>query len=426
MSMNLGLSSAAGALDDPQTDRLAGRELLSLALIDSRNHLLQALAERESPAALRLAASAGVYSEHWITGFVQRSRGEAADPGAVRLGSIEARAAAWSEGRERPEPAALRAYLQQALEDSLDLLGQAEDSDIGLHFHRLALRHEDRLAEGLGLLALQQAAGGAGAEAKAPPGTFKGVALAPPGTFMGVALAPPSRPERAPLWLPAQRWRLGSERGGCVPEGERWAHAADLPAFEIDALPVSWARYGEFALDGGYDREELWTRDGWAWLQRDGRRAPLGVAQFAGGVLVERGGRLQRVPAHQPVVGVTRHEAQAWCQWAGRRLPTEPEWELAACTASARGFVWGDVLEWVSGSARAWPGHAPVPGDVDPLPPHPDARGHGLLDAPAPPGHGVQRGASWMARARARHPRARRFLPPGQATMIAGFRSCTF
>jgi formylglycine-generating enzyme required for sulfatase activity len=202
-----------------------------------------------------------------------------------------------------------------------------------------------------------------------------------------------------------------------------------LPDFEIDAQAMSWARYAEFALDGGYDREAFWTRAGWAWLQREGRRAPLGVAQWAGGVVLERAGRLQRVPGQQPVVGVTRFEAEAWCQWAGRRLPTEPEWELAACSAATRGFVWGDVLEWVTGSARPWPGHLPVPGDIDPVPADaPDTRSPGaggLLEPLAEARQGVLRGASWLALPRARHPRARRFLPPGQATMIAGFRSCS-
>jgi gamma-glutamyl hercynylcysteine S-oxide synthase len=406
--MSLGLNTGAAALDDPQTDRSAGREVLSLALIDSRNHLLQRLAHDESEPALRLAARAGWFAEHWINGFVQRGRGEAADPTAVRLAGIEPRVAAWCEGRDLPHPDQLRAYLQQTLEDTLDLLLQAEDSDAGLHFYRLALRHEDRLAEALVLLAVQQ-----GRSAVAGGGIAAGI-------------SPPTRAERAPLWLPAQRWRLGSERGGSVPEGERWAHAVDLPEFEIDAQAVSWARYAEFALDGGYDREALWTRAGWAWLQQDGRRAPLGVAQLAGGVLLERAGRLQRVPAQQAVVGVTRFEAEAWCQWAGRRLPTEPEWELAACTAASRGFVWGDVLEWATGSARPWPGHAPVPGDIDPVPPEPGRVDHGLLAPPQRILTGVQRGAAWMTRARARHPRARRFVSPGQATMNAGFRSCTF
>jgi iron(II)-dependent oxidoreductase len=374
-------------LDDPQTDRQGVADLLSLALIDSRNHLLQRLAGDESEPALAIAAEAGHRAEHWIARHVQRGRGEAAVADAPRLGGVEPRSADWAAGRNLPPPDELRAYLQQTLETTLDLLAASADSDAALHFYRLALRFEDRCGERLAALALQRPGAG----------------------------APPSRAEREPLWLPAQRWQLGSAPGGTVPENERWAHEALLPEFEIDAQAVNWSRYAEFALDGGYDRAEFWTPAGWSWLQAEGRRAPLGVAQFAGGVLLERGAGLQRAPAQQPAVGVTRFEAEAWCRWAGRRLPTEPEWEAAACTAVTRGFVWGDVLEWVAGSARAWPGHAPVAGDVDPVP----AAG----TSPMP---GVLRGACWLTRQRARHPKARRFALPGQATMLGGFRRCTF
>jgi formylglycine-generating enzyme required for sulfatase activity len=223
--------------------------------------------------------------------------------------------------------------------------------------------------------------------------------------------------------MPAQRWLLGSERGagsetgadpGLVPHNERWAHEVALPEFEIDAQPVNWRQFVEFAEDGGYDHRAWWTEAGWAWLQAGARRAPLGVEQLAGGVLIERGGLLQRAAPLQPAMHVTRHEAEAWCRWAGRRLPTEPEWELAAARAGSRGFVWGDVFEWVAGSARAWPSDPPAgtpgPGCLDPIPP--------------PGTMGVLRGASVATRPRWRHPKARRFAPPMRDTMFCGFRSC--
>jgi gamma-glutamyl hercynylcysteine S-oxide synthase len=119
---------------------------------------------------------------------------------------------------------------------------------------------------------------------------------------------------------------------------------------------------------------------------------------------------MQRVAANQPVLHVARHEAEAWCRWAGRRLPTEPEWELAALAGASRGFVWGDVFEWVAGSARAWPGCEAGPGALDAIP---------------WPTDGVLRGASWMTRSRERHPKARRFAPPERDTMFSGFRSCS-
>ena len=111
-----------------------------------------------------------------------------------------------------------------------------------------------------------------------------------------------------------------------------------------------------------------WSTEGWAWVQAEGRRAPRYVEQMRQGVLVQRQGQLQRVGAAQAAVHVSRHEAEAWCRWAGRRLPTEPEWELAALTGASRGFVFGDVFEWTGGSARAWPGGgAALPGFA-PLP----------------------------------------------------------
>ena len=377
--------------------RRAGPDLLSLALIDARNALLALLSHDESPRALRLAARAGHDQEFWIARHVQRQRGEACDPSVPRLAGIEPRSAAWcADDGELPGADELRGYLAETLEITLDLLAalptrthELASGDAELHFFRNALLHEDRLTEAL-------------AE----------------GLRLGQA---PARAEREPLWQPAQRWLLGSPRGGreagqacgLVPHNERWAHELAVPEFEIDAQPVNWARYVEFAEDGAYDRRELWSDAGWAWLQAEGRRAPGGVEQLIGGVLVAGGGPaagLQRASASQPAVHVSRHEAEAWCRWAGRRLPTEPEWEIAAARGAGRGFVWGDVFEWVAGSACGWPGAgAPAPG---------------CLDATTPAGFGVLRGGSWATRARCRHLKARRFLHPTADHAFSGFRSC--
>ncbi len=375
----------AAALDDAEAMRHAGRDLLSLALIDARNALLAALAAFDGPAgqaaplALRRALHAGWYQERWISRHLQRQRGEAADPYGPLVAGIEPQVEAWLAGTP-PAPDAVRGYLAATLELTLELLERADDHHVGLYFFRLALMHEDRLAESLAELL--------------------------------DAAAPPARAEREPVWLPAQRFVLGSvPSGGLVPHNERWAHEVAVPEFEIDAQAVSWRQFVEFAEDGGYDRRECWSDAGWAFLESGGRRAPRGVAQLAGGVLVERGGALVRAHLQQPVLHVTRHEAEAWCRWAGRRLPTEPEWEIAACTAGRRGFAWGDVFEWVAGSARAWPDAGPPgPGCLDPIPPA------GTM--------GVLRGGSFASRARQRHPKARRFVAPGQDTAFCGFRSC--
>ncbi|MDE2369953.1 MAG: SUMF1/EgtB/PvdO family nonheme iron enzyme [Burkholderiales bacterium] len=374
--------------------RHAGRDLLSLALIDARNQLLRLLAQDESSEAVTLALHAGWYQDWWIARHLQRDRGEACDPRAPRLAGIEPRADAWVRGQaELPAADAARGYLAETLEITLDLLaacgrggGSSDDdeaNDAALHFFRLALLHEDRLCESL-------------AERLA----------------LGM---PSARAEREPLWLPAQRWRLGSEPGGLVPQAERWAHEVAVPEFEIDGQPVNWRRYAEFADDGGYDRPEFWSDAGWRWVQREGRRAPRRVEQLQGGVLVLRHGGIQRAALGQPVMHVSRHEAEAWCRWAGRRLPTEPEWELAASAGARRGFLWGDVHEWVAGSARPWPGAGTAaPGCIDVLP--------AVADGEPPPG--VLRGASFATRSRRVYPQARRFAAPDDDARYAGFRSC--
>jgi formylglycine-generating enzyme required for sulfatase activity len=390
---------AAPSLDDPDAARRGDAAWLSLALIEARNHLLGALVAAEAAGAddaalLRLAGHAGWYQEWWIGRHVQRSRGERCDAHAPRLSSVDPRADAWFAGRPGDAPAAtdgldataVRSYLSLTLETTLELLDAADGDDDALHFFRAALLHEDRLFEAL--------AERARAEGRALPVD---------------AEAPPARPQREPLWFAAQRLAIGTPRGGFVPDSERWAHEVEVPEFEIDAQPVSWARYAEFAEDGGYDRREWWSAAGWAWLQGEARRAPRHVEQLRGAVVVERSGRLQRAAAAQPALHVARHEAEAWCRWAGRRLPTEPEWEAAARAGAPRGFAWGDVFEWVAGSARPWPEHAATPGTLDRLPP--------------PGAMGVLRGASWVTRRRRRLPAARRFVAPGHDGAFAGFRS---
>ena len=383
-----GWSANSGAraegLTDPRAIRRAGRDLLSLAFLDARNRLLMQLAQDESGAALRIAVQAGWYQDHWIARHLQRQRGEACDADAPRLAGIEAQADAWAAGHvAMPAPEVLRSYLAETLEITLDLLAASAEDDAALHYYRLSLLHEDRLGEALAERLL--------------PG------------------APPTRAERAPIWLPAQRWLLGSAPGGLVPHNERWAHEVSVPEFEIDAQAVNWARMVEFADDGGYDRAELWSEAGWDWVRAQGRRAPGHVEQLHGGVLVQRGhgssARLTRAPAAQAAMHVSRYEADAWCRWAGRRLPTEAEWEIAAHAGASRGFAWGDVYEWTAGSARAWPGAGrPSPGALDPV--------------PRPGTRGVLRGASFATQPRWAHPKARRFATPERDTMFCGFRSC--
>ena len=286
-----------------------------------------------------------------------------------------------------PSLASLKQYLVDSLETTLELLDALpQEDDDALYFYRLALFHEDLRHEDFAVLA--QTVG------------FDAQLLPPMAAFNG----------RPPLLFPATRWVLGSERGGFVFDNEKWAHEVLVPEFEIDSQPVSWAQFAEFVEDGGYDERPHWSADGWDWVQREGRRSPRHVDQMRQGVLQQRFGRLMRVPLAQSAVHLSWYEADAWCRWAGRRLPSEVEWEAAAHQGASRGFRWGEVWEWTATTFRPYPGFEPDP----------------WRDG-SQPGFGagkVLRGASFATRGRLRSAKLRRALAPQRDEAFTGFRSC--
>ena len=412
------MTFAAGLLDQQIHDaalmRRADADLLSLAFMDARNRTLRWLAAFEGvkfEGVLRsfdppwwLAGQAAWFQEYWIARHLQRSRGAGADPGSLRLASIEPHADDWfdpngSASMQRwlmqgPDEASLHAYMAATLDTTLELLEKAEGDETALHSFRQALAHEDLLGERLAELI----------QALDLPADRQ-AGLVECGLWPELS----SRQRRDAVGLPGQRWLLGSEPGAWVPPAEQWAHPVQLFEFEIDAQPVCWDQFTEFIDDGGYDDRQWWTDDGWDWLEVTERRAPRYVEQMSGAVMARRQGRLQRLPAGQAVVHVSAHEADAWCRWAGRRLPSEAEWEAAACQASARGFAWGQVLEWVAGRPRAYP-DAPAASQDQIKALGADAR--------------VLRGASAWGSARLKHARARRFESASRDSLFAGFRTC--
>jgi ergothioneine biosynthesis protein EgtB len=394
--------------------RRAGSELLSLGLMDARNRTLRWLALFEEAAAsgridLSLAPDVdpplwrmgriGWFQEHWIARNMHRLRGPEADPAAARLASIVPDADRWYDDRQAPREArwqldlpdspAVRQYLADTMELTLELLDGAADDDASLYFFRLALFHEDLQAEAFAETAQALAL---------PLGDVREL-------LADVATVPP----REPLLFPATRWSLGAAPGGSVFDTEKWAHEVEVPEFEIDAQAVTWAQYGEFVEDGGYDEPAWWSDAGREWLQREQRRVPRYVHQLRQGVLQQRFGRLARVPAAQPAMHLSWHEADAWCRWAGRRLPTEVEWEAAAQSYS-RGFAWGAVWEWTGTTFRPYPGFRADPWVA--------------YSQPAFGTHKVLRGASFATAPRLRHAKFRRFARAEQDGVFGGFRSC--
>ncbi|MBU3740088.1 MAG: hypothetical protein FGM55_14195 [Rhodoferax sp.] len=398
-----GLALQARRLDAPA---------LSLALIDSRNHTLAryqslagALAGRDPAQALPDGFRARFSPPRWRLGHLgwfqqlalaclgQGDRPEAGpwDPQRNPL------AQRWTQAL--PEAQSVMDDLLETLEFTLERLARWElrpPPAAELQAFRLALLHEDlaredwhEMAQALGL-ALEPGLSGE---------------------------APAALAAQSPLRLGAAEWTLGLEEGGFAWDIEQPARRLPLPAYEIDAQAVSWAAYAEFVADGGYDEPAHWHPEGWQWLQQrepDARRAPRHVLQIgsSGAVLLQRCGQALRVSGALPAQHLSWWEADAWCRWAGRRLPTELEWEQAACVADRRGLRWGEVWEWTGAAARGYPGFEPAPwraGLADPMP----AAGTGR----------VARGGSHWTPERVRHPRYRRLLPAGHTEAFTGFRS---
>ncbi|MEO8835567.1 MAG: SUMF1/EgtB/PvdO family nonheme iron enzyme [Caldimonas sp.] len=410
----------ATALDGASL-RVAGKELLSLALIEARNHTLRWAAAFEAADGGRALALPGTlaptlakeldpplwslghlawFQEYWLARNVQRARGAGADADAPRLASIVPGADGWYDpaladrplrrtlaAGELPDLQATRDYIVESLETTLELLaGVGDENDDTLYFHRLALFHEELHAESFAVLAQTL------------------------GIDTGLVPRIETHAARPPLFFPATRWLLGSSGAGFHFDNELPAHPVDVPEFEIDAQAVTWAQYGEFVEDGGYDERAHWSDAGWAWLGGEARRTPRHVDQMRHGVLQRRFGVLARVAAAQPAVHVSWHEADAWCRWAGRRLPAEVEWEAAAHQGATRGFRWGDVREWTASTLRPYPGFVAGPWRECSL--------------PAFGTHKVLRGASLATRPALRSARLRGFALPERDDGFFGFRSC--
>lgn len=130
-------------------------------------------------------------------------------------------------------------------------------------------------------------------------------------------------------------------------DNERPRHTVTVADYEIDAAPVTNGAYAEFVADGGYTREELWSEDGHAWLGDSHAIAPKYWSLHDDGWTTRCMDIVAPLALDHPVCNVCYYEADAYARWAGKRLPTEQEWEIAASwnphTGSAQRFPWGDA-----------------------------------------------------------------------------------
>jgi iron(II)-dependent oxidoreductase len=154
--------------------------------------------------------------------------------------------------------------------------------------------------------------------------------------------------------VPGGQFLLGAQPGGdfCF-DNEKWAHRHEVRPFRIARAAVSNAEYAAFVDDEGYRRREVWDGAGWAWREERGLDHPVYWRRGADGWELRRFDAWAPLPPHAAVIHVSWHEAQAYCRWAGRRLPTELEWEVAAAgeptadgrhlASRKRRYPWGDA-----------------------------------------------------------------------------------
>jgi iron(II)-dependent oxidoreductase len=356
-------------------------------------------------------------------------------------------------------------YMDGVLNRVAESLASRKPSPEEIYFHLLVLFHEDMHGEALAYT--RQTLG------YAPPKLSEAQQSACEPTSGGALIGDAE--------IPGGTFILGASPGATfVFDNEKWAHPVEIIPFRIARAPVTNGEFAAFVDDGGYRRREFWSDEGWHWLESGGSPAldrsfskffkrdqeynappPTQTAEHPVYWKKEANGRwLQRVfdqyvalRKDLPVMHVNWYEAEAYCKWGRRRLPTETEWEMAAAgephiKEKKRNFPWGDepptpertnlngralglveagalpdgdsafgcrqmignVWEWTARDFQPYPGFA-----VDP---------YKEYSLPWFGTHKVLRGGCWITRARLIRNTWRNFYTPDRRDVWAGFRTC--
>ncbi|MCE9594255.1 MAG: SUMF1/EgtB/PvdO family nonheme iron enzyme [Planctomycetes bacterium] len=311
-------------------------------------------------------------------------------------------------------------------------LDRGDLDDDERYYLQLAIFHEDSCGERL--FALRQVLG-----------------LAEPKLSLAITDAPGGGACPGDAAIAGGPMLLGAEpERRFVLDDEKWAHTVDVRPFQIARAPVTQAEFAEFVAEGGYTRGEFWSDSGWRWRQQANAVQPLHWHRDDGGGWL-RAHFDQRVELEpdRPVVHVNAHEAEAYCRFADRALPTEAEWEFAAgwlmrikrpwpwgwhgfepgyanldgvrtSTVDVGAFAAGDSLhgcrqmlgnvwEWTASTLRPYPGYEREPDSERSFPRFGKVR--------------VLRGGSFATRARDLRVTRRGFADPERRDLFASFRT---
>ena len=286
----------------------------------------------------------GWFQEWWLARNPAVDEGARADPFVERrLSLLPASDALYDSSNvphatrwslDLPTGTATRDYLAQGLATTQASLRNAGPDCDSLYFYRLSLFHEDMHNEAA--IYMANSLGFAVPDMRDPVLRAAGICL-----------------------LPAQVHRFGWQGAGFAFDNELGGREVALSACAIDAAPVTNARYAAFVEAGGYAQARFWSPAGNAWRTAGGADMPRFWRRH-GSLWQQRWfGHWRDLDPHASAANLNCFEAEAWCAWAGRRLPTEAEWECSAITVE--GFAWGDVWEWTSDFFQPWPGFLPHP-----------------------------------------------------------------
>jgi iron(II)-dependent oxidoreductase len=280
-------------------------------------------------------------------------------------------------------------------------------------------------------------------------------------TTVAAAVEPTNARLEGDAHIPSGRFILGRSSGasGFSFDNEQRGHDVELGPFSISRTAVTQGEFAAFVEEDGYNRAELWSEDGWRWRQTTNAEHPVYWRPETRSRWLRRHFD-QWVPLEDrfAVLHVNWYEADAFCRWAGRRLPTEAEWEMAAsCEPSSDGnsvgarkrvYPWGDqpptpalanldwqamsaigvdelplgdsafgcrqmignTWEWTSTDFGPYPGFVPGP--------------YKEYSAPWFGNHKVLRGGCWVTRSSMIHNAYRNFYTPDRRDVWAGFRTC--